>query len=768
MDTSFIGILICFVGSFLGALGDKYVHDSYSIDDENKCKRRKMNMWIVGILLSVIIDPIFTIIALYFTSAALVSPFAGVHILWNLIITNISLKTKTKLHQYMGTFFLICGIVLIITFSEKKVDIHNMKDLISMYTQTKVITYVITTFSIITILLIICLIPLLYSIIQKNKFFKKIHFMYTNKLIMNSSTNSYENSFFQKIKSNKKSLEEHFFCKAVKYDYPSALHSDDPSGDRTDIRHSYIQRSPVRRSPVQSDHSESSRDGITSDSSLRGDVEEYTHGGRKEDPFSHEDNSSLCAHSLNTKHLYNEEKERTTEKWFVLPNDKIVIINKKKKRSLMNGYNKMDSRFHMSLNILMPSNFSKKIKKNNAVIIKRGEKERIYKKHSKLLKIESALGIKRKDSKGCEKHQLSSSTRDIYFPSLGKEVHGGEKVKKGDVQCSSDCSSECGSCVSKLFLSAPQHANLRMPPWGEDKQDHILKINEIKWGSSMHYANRNGMNINSKIINITKQNIKMGYPKFGEITGHSKTKSIIVKGEINQKENNNSDEEVSLEGVRKGGKTIVVTTDQSNSSNRGESGSSGGSGTSRSSSTLRSSSPSSSGSRKRVSQGCSRSQFQYMSVITVMQLVSPKSRGIQKNSIYYRICCCTLCGMSGGFVNIFSEQLIGVFSREKFFMFEYAFSYIIISLTLFCLCNQLVFLNVSLSQFSVTSVIPLIMSNIVFFSSLTTIIMQMEGSKFEPAKVVPFSLGVLLVIVGILYLQYNINETVLTYLRKKK
>ncbi|SBT32545.1 hypothetical protein POVWA2_010180 [Plasmodium ovale wallikeri] len=616
--------------------------------------------------------------------------------------------------------------------------------------------------------------------------------MYTNKLIMYTSTNSYENSLFQKIKRNTKSLEEHFFCKAVKYDYPSALHSDDPSGGKTDVRHSYVQRSPVQRSPVQrspvqrsyvqrsyvrSDHSESSRDRITSGSSLRGDDEEYTHGGRKKDPFSHEDNSSLCAHSLNTNHFNSEEKERTTEKWFVLPNDKIVIINKKKKKkikkSLTNGYDKMDNRFHMSLNILMPYNFSKKIKKNNAVILKRGKKERIYKKHSKRPKIESALDIKRKESKGCEKHQLSSTTRGIYFPFLGKEVLGGEKVKMGDVQCSSDCSRGSGNCASKLFLSAPQHANLRTPPWCEDKKDHILKINGRRRGSPLHYANRNGTNINSKTINITKQNIKMGYPKFGEITGHYKTKSIIVKGEINQKENNNSDEEVSLEGVRKGGKTIVVTTDHSNSSNRGRSGSSGGSRTSSSSSTLRSNtlrsnSPSSSGSRKRVSRGCSRSQFQYMSVITVMQLVSPKSRGIQKNSIYYRICCCTLCGMSGGFVNIFSEQLIGVFSREKFFMFEYAFAYIIISLTLFCLCNQLVFLNVSLSQFSVTSVIPLIMSNIVFFSSLTTIIMQMEGSKFEPAKVVPFSVGVLLVIVGILYLQYNINEIVLTYFKKKK
>ncbi|CAD2101083.1 magnesium transporter, putative [Plasmodium vinckei] len=169
MSVSFIGVALCFIGSFLGALGDKYVHDSYNIDSSKLLATKKKTMWIIGILLSVVIDPIFTIIALYFTSAAVVAPFAGVHILWNLIITNVSLKIKIKLHQYMGTFFLICGITLIITFSEKNVDILNMKDLVNIYLQPIVIIYILSVFFIITVLLIICITPLICNIIHKKK-----------------------------------------------------------------------------------------------------------------------------------------------------------------------------------------------------------------------------------------------------------------------------------------------------------------------------------------------------------------------------------------------------------------------------------------------------------------------------------------------------------------------------------------------------------------------------------------------------------------------
>ncbi|GAB65118.1 hypothetical protein PCYB_051360 [Plasmodium cynomolgi strain B] len=161
-------------------------------------------------------------------------------------------------------------------------------------------------------------------------------------------------------------------------------------------------------------------------------------------------------------------------------------------------------------------------------------------------------------------------------------------------------------------------------------------------------------------------------------------------------------------------------------------------------------------------------QLQYLSLIASIYPAAAKSKKIRHPEIFYRICCCTLCGISGGFVNIFSEQIIGIFSKENIHMFSHPFAYVLMMLTLFCLCNQLLFLNISLSKFSVTSVIPLIMSNIVFFSSLTTIIMQEEESVIQCTNAVCFSLGVLLVIIGILYLQYNINRVLLRCFKPKK
>lgn len=87
-----------------------------------------------------------------------------------LIITNVSLKIKIKLHQYMGTFFLICGITLIITFSEKNNDIFNINDLINIYLQPIVIIYICSIFLIIAILLIICTTPLFCNIIPYYNF----------------------------------------------------------------------------------------------------------------------------------------------------------------------------------------------------------------------------------------------------------------------------------------------------------------------------------------------------------------------------------------------------------------------------------------------------------------------------------------------------------------------------------------------------------------------------------------------------------------------
>lgn len=343
MDTSFIGIIISFIGSFFGALGDKFVHDSY-IKEKNintEIYKKKL-IWLLGILLSVVIDPIFTIIALYFTSAALVTPFAGVHILWNLIITNVSLKIKTKLHQYMGSFFLITGIALIITFSEKKVDIHNMKDLINLYKQTRVIIYMITIFTIIIILLIMCIIPLYFQDIANMKYLKKMNFLYSKKLNINrpSSAHIPDISFIPKIKRRTKSMDNIFIRNHILNHHYSltyssndlkCIHSNkqDPNiwsnflihDDKNDgtIHHKNNTYKHLRKL-FQNDH--------------RKNLQSLVRKNAAPIIYKIEDQISILPrHNNNKNNYYDDDNKSCSSKaeWCILPFNKILIINNQQK-----------------------------------------------------------------------------------------------------------------------------------------------------------------------------------------------------------------------------------------------------------------------------------------------------------------------------------------------------------------------------------------------------------------------------------------------------
>ncbi|CAD2088790.1 magnesium transporter, putative [Plasmodium vinckei brucechwatti] len=573
MNASFIGVILCFIGSFLGALGDKYVHDSYNIDNSKLFATKKKTMWIIGILLSIVIDPIFTIIALYFTSAAVVAPFAGVHILWNLIITNVSLKIKIKLHQYIGTFFLICGITLIITFSEKNVDILNMKDLINIYLQPIVIIYILSVFFIITVLLIICIAPLICNIIHKKKKHTNIGTISMNENFDNNNIRDI------KIYNNKKYI-----------------------NDYNEISKSYNKKTDQNKNKK-----------------LINVMKNNINDHMEEDSVypSNNENHSLYNHTYNSNNLYNNTFDHSSE--YIFPIYSNSIPNTKGEQS--------NKTIHRIYN---------------------------YKKSS----------TNRQSRK--EQHSLNRS----------KKLRLNRLLKKRQRKCNSGNNKRYRSQKYKIMLN------------NKKKQ----KIFEKKNCKNKRYMYHNKCENNG--------------------TTQSKTDLTTIQSYRHSIKSYKKNEEIYYEYVH----------------------------------------------------------TPFLSFYSSQRSISDceKKKNEKSHSVYYRICCCTLCGMSGGLVNIFSEHIITIFSREKFYIFQYSFTYLITILTLFCLCNQLIFLNVSLSKFSVTSVIPLIMSNIVFLSSLTTIVMQINESRMSINSVLFFSLGVFLVIIGIIYLQYNINQILLKYFREKR
>ncbi|SPJ09995.1 conserved Plasmodium membrane protein, unknown function [Plasmodium sp. DRC-Itaito] len=908
MDTSFIGIIISFIGSFFGALGDKFVHDSY-IKEKNintQIYKKKM-IWLLGILLSVVIDPIFTIIALYFTSAALVTPFAGVHILWNLIITNVSLKIKTKLHQYMGSFFLITGIALIITFSEKKVDIHNMKDLINMYKQTRVIIYIITIFTIIIILLIMCIIPLYFQDMANMKYLKKMNFLYSKKLNINrpSSAHIGDISFIPKINRRTKSMENIVIGKDILNDNNSLTYS---SNDMKYVNNKKEDRNIYSNFVIHHDkiddiihHKNNTYKHLRNlfQNDYRKNLQPFVKKNTVPIIYKIEDHINMVPRHNNNIYYYyyyynsSSSSSRNTE-WCVLPFNKILIINNQQKDAVPSTLFTNNDTYSKKQKVCKYNIFKSKCRKKR--------KTKIHKCYSYIF-----INKKKKKKRNMQYmyEQEYSKTPPILmindtnlirknkiYLTLHKDIHKNSK-KKTKKKRSVDNSLQSyfnrltrekiitnnNICYHNIYPSASQknhihflllsqknctflnnlinNKNIKNIITKRNKEfflfnntnDNINKrdndiidiINEEnilifennnfnnlngsyeslhvqekgikeeekkkKKKSISHKMNMENLNVDDKNENnennenneymesiekysreekkyksyiyynssyINNHNYCYGkkeakFPLLAKIPQRQNTLTNLENGFTSSTSSSNREtiENISSNDESIGSYKFNNTHNNNNNSNNNNSNNSNSSNSSNSSCNSYKYYNNYYYNYKNVYKKCQNNQIQYLSLITAIYLVPSKYKRINTNTIYYRIFCCTLCGMSGGFVNVFSEQIISVLPNEKFHMFEYFFSYILIFLTLFCLSNQLIFLNVSLSHFTVTSVIPLIMSNIVFFSSLTTIIMQLKESKIKTLNALLFSLGVFFVIVGILYMQYNINKILCKYLKKK-
>ncbi|KJP89524.1 hypothetical protein AK88_00735 [Plasmodium fragile] len=732
MDTTWIGITICFVGSFLGALGDKLVHDSYIKEDAKKKKKHmsQMTMWLFGTLLSVVIDPILTICSLYFTSAALVAPFAGVHILWNLIITNISLKIRTKLHQYMGSFFLICGIALIIIFSEKKVDIHNMNDLATLYSQTKVIIYLVLTFTIILTLLIVCLLPFLFKDI-KNVSSKNEQLLYINKFVANTCTRSCEISVFTKIDTRAKISGTATSFKSGKGgDYPNGNSMEHPLQYPLKRTHDHL--IVHNRSDKGNNYAPHPNDGIITSSQVeKCTLKRHTKVGKKTNNAGRRNTLMNYRPSGSFPRL---PANHTLPKH---PTEKIKKINFKSSKTQKKRHSPQFRKSKSSWD--GQKGYVRRTLHRKYPRVNRKNSDVLGKKSSKWIELREDLY---RGENIPQQSKVNESNKSYQSGSHTTSCSKAEPIIEpiADAHCTSTHKKK----KKKNLLISHNKSITMIKKIFQNKDKPKLKACKKKQKSFRRYTNAHKQN-DGTVEDPPELSPQSSHPS--SIAGNESFSPIdVLKGtdKMDSCENWKNVEPFSLmvySPTRERGspgKASVANSREgrSSSSNRG-------------------------GRSDPV-------QLQYLALIASIYPAEAKSSRIRHPEILYRICCCTLCGMSGGFVNIFSEQIIGIFSKEKFHMFTHPFAYVLIMLTIFCLCNQLFFLNISLSKFSVTSVIPLIMSNIVFFSSLTTIIMREEQSVIHSTNAVFFSLGVLLVIIGILYLQYNINRILLRFFKPKK
>ncbi|ESS33780.1 magnesium transporter NIPA [Toxoplasma gondii MAS] len=142
-----VGVCVIIVGSFAGAAGDILIRRSFL--RMGGCLRLgsvvKNPGWVWGMLLTAVLDPISTFVALLFAPATIVAPFAGMHIFWGCVLAVVCLKERMRVWDVAGAALIILGITLIVIFSGKEQVISSVSDFATYLPLPGAIAYMCVT-----------------------------------------------------------------------------------------------------------------------------------------------------------------------------------------------------------------------------------------------------------------------------------------------------------------------------------------------------------------------------------------------------------------------------------------------------------------------------------------------------------------------------------------------------------------------------------------------------------------------------------------------
>eukprot|EP00922_Rhytidocystis_sp_ex-Travisia-forbesii_P021012 GHVS01030835.1.p1 GENE.GHVS01030835.1~~GHVS01030835.1.p1 ORF type:complete len:457 (+),score=39.26 GHVS01030835.1:115-1485(+) len=142
-----VGVVVALIGSIAGAVGDNVIRLEYTkagpqLKPADMFKRWR---WIVGLLLTTVVDIGCTLTALAFAPATIITPFAGVHIFWNIFLAKFWLREKVGFWEILGSISVIAGVVLIVVFAGKGSKIVSMATLAKYAISPLSITYMTIT-----------------------------------------------------------------------------------------------------------------------------------------------------------------------------------------------------------------------------------------------------------------------------------------------------------------------------------------------------------------------------------------------------------------------------------------------------------------------------------------------------------------------------------------------------------------------------------------------------------------------------------------------
>ncbi|PHJ18750.1 magnesium transporter nipa [Cystoisospora suis] len=153
----YIGVIVVALGSLAGAGGDTMVRHAYvkAGNDATPKQMLKSPMFVVGMLLTVVLDPLCTFVALLFAPSSIVTPFAGVHIFWAVFIAHFWLKEHMGWVEVLGSIGIVTGVILMVCFCGTEADIGSISAFDSYASTPGAIAYIaVSAFLLIVILIL--------------------------------------------------------------------------------------------------------------------------------------------------------------------------------------------------------------------------------------------------------------------------------------------------------------------------------------------------------------------------------------------------------------------------------------------------------------------------------------------------------------------------------------------------------------------------------------------------------------------------------------
>lgn len=138
-----VGLAVAFIGSISGAVGDNMVRLDYMEAGPHLSLQQMFRRWkwLFGMFLTTVVDVLCVLVALAMAPATIITPFAGVHVFWNIFLAKFWLREEVGLWEIIGSSVIIIGVVLIVVFAGKSLNLSSLQFLPAYLSTPQAIAY---------------------------------------------------------------------------------------------------------------------------------------------------------------------------------------------------------------------------------------------------------------------------------------------------------------------------------------------------------------------------------------------------------------------------------------------------------------------------------------------------------------------------------------------------------------------------------------------------------------------------------------------------